>query len=86
MVEQVKDMLDDIQQSLFDVAKQNRDACVQVARTWDEFMEALNQKKMILAPWCDEEVRCLLFGMLSRLALNTGTSHRGETVKKKKVF
>ncbi|XP_057461676.1 proline--tRNA ligase, cytoplasmic isoform X3 [Actinidia eriantha] len=55
LVEQVKDMLDDIQQSLFDVAKQNRDACVQVARTWDEFMEALNQKKMILAPWCEEE-------------------------------
>ncbi|KAJ6873201.1 hypothetical protein NC651_032156 [Populus alba x Populus x berolinensis] len=25
------------------------------AKTWDEFKEALSQRKMILAPWCDEE-------------------------------
>lgn len=55
LVEQVKDLLDNIQQSLFDVAKQKRDACLQVAHTWEEFIEALGQKKMILAPWCDEE-------------------------------
>lgn len=55
LVEQVKDMLASIQQSLFDVAKQKRDACIQVVKTWDEFVEALSQKKMILAPWCDEE-------------------------------
>ncbi|GLT71961.1 hypothetical protein SLA2020_439410 [Shorea laevis] len=48
-------MLDNIQQSLFDIAKQNRDACVQTVKTWDEFVEALNQRKLILAPWCDEE-------------------------------
>ncbi|TXG68410.1 hypothetical protein EZV62_003345 [Acer yangbiense] len=35
--------------------KQRRDACIQIARTWDEFVEALGQKKLILAPWCDEE-------------------------------
>ena len=52
----VKDMLDDIQKSMFDAAKQKRDACIQVAKTWDEFKEALSQRKMILAPWCDEEV------------------------------
>lgn len=49
-------ILEDIQQSLFDTAKQKRDACIQVARTWEEFVEELGQKKMILAPWCDEEV------------------------------
>ncbi|KAI5349034.1 PREDICTED: proline--tRNA ligase [Prunus dulcis] len=54
LVEQVKDILDRIQENLFDVAKQKRDASIRVAKTWDEFMEALNQKKMILAPWCDE--------------------------------
>ncbi|KAM5563359.1 proline--tRNA ligase, cytoplasmic-like [Rosa sericea] len=54
LVERVKDTLDRIQQNMFDVARKKRDACIQVARTWDEFMEALNQKKMILAPWCDE--------------------------------
>ncbi|KAF7150737.1 hypothetical protein RHSIM_Rhsim02G0055200 [Rhododendron simsii] len=55
LVEHVKDMLTSIQQSLFDVAKQKRDACILVVKTWDEFVEALSHKKMILAPWCDEE-------------------------------
>ncbi|KAK1578386.1 hypothetical protein Q3G72_029880 [Acer saccharum] len=55
LVEQVKELLDKIQESLFDSAKQRRDACIQIARTWDEFVEALGQKKLILAPWCDEE-------------------------------
>uniref|UniRef100_A0A2P2MBG6 proline--tRNA ligase n=1 Tax=Rhizophora mucronata TaxID=61149 RepID=A0A2P2MBG6_RHIMU len=55
LVEQVNDLLDTIQRSLFDAAKQKRDACIQVVKTWDEFKDALSQKKMILAPWCDEE-------------------------------
>ncbi|KAA8528150.1 hypothetical protein F0562_035599 [Nyssa sinensis] len=55
LVEQINDMLADIQQNLFDVAKQKRDACVKVVKTWDDFVEALGQKKLILAPWCDEE-------------------------------
>ncbi|KAL0369523.1 UNVERIFIED_CONTAM: Proline--tRNA ligase, cytoplasmic [Sesamum angustifolium] len=55
LVEGVKEMLDNVQQSLFDAAKQKRDACIQVVNTWEEFAEALGQKKMILAPWCDEE-------------------------------
>ncbi|KAK9079833.1 hypothetical protein SSX86_001506 [Deinandra increscens subsp. villosa] len=55
LVDTVKDMLDTIQQSMFDVAKQKRDASVVVTKTWDEFIEALGQKKLILAPWCDEE-------------------------------
>lgn len=56
LVEQVNDMLDDIQQNLFDLAKEKRDACIEKVKTWDEFVEALGKKKMILAPWCDEEV------------------------------
>ncbi|MBA0656180.1 hypothetical protein Goklo_008564, partial [Gossypium klotzschianum] len=48
-------MLEKIQQNLFDVAKQKRDACIEVVKTWDEFVKALGQKKLILAPWCDEE-------------------------------
>nr|XP_043610282.1 proline--tRNA ligase, cytoplasmic-like isoform X2 [Erigeron canadensis] len=55
LADTVKVMLDDIQQSMFLVAKDKRDACVQVIKTWDEFIEALGQKKLILAPWCDEE-------------------------------
>ncbi|KAK1429031.1 hypothetical protein QVD17_11230 [Tagetes erecta] len=55
LVDTVKGMLDTIQQNMFDVAKRKRDACIQVTKTWDEFIEALAQKKLILAPWCDEE-------------------------------
>jgi len=55
LVEQVNDMLTKIQQNLFEVATEKRDACIKVIHTWDEFVEALGQKKMILAPWCDEE-------------------------------
>ncbi|KAF5196739.1 Proline--tRNA ligase, cytoplasmic [Thalictrum thalictroides] len=55
LVEQIKDILDDIQQCLFDAAKQKRDACIEVVHTWEEFTTALNEKKLILAPWCDEE-------------------------------
>ncbi|KAI3440975.1 Protein transport protein SEC23 [Psidium guajava] len=55
LVEQVEKILADIQQSLFDAAKQKREACIQIVKTWDEFIDALGKKKMILAPWCDEE-------------------------------
>ena len=60
LVEQVKDILTDIQQSLFNAAKEKRDACIKVINTWDEFIVALGEKKMILAPWCDEEVHVFL--------------------------
>ncbi|XWS46378.1 hypothetical protein CRYUN_Cryun14cG0060600 [Craigia yunnanensis] len=55
LVEQVKGMLDKIQQNMFDAAKQKRDACIEVVKTWEEFVTALGKKKLILAPWCDEE-------------------------------
>jgi prolyl-tRNA synthetase len=61
LVEEIKKLLDNIQQNLFDVAKQKRDECIQVIHTWDEFIEALNQKKMILAPWADEKVWVVYF-------------------------
>ncbi|KAG8093308.1 hypothetical protein GUJ93_ZPchr0012g18782 [Zizania palustris] len=55
LVEQVRVLLDGIQENLFETAKQKRDACLKVVNTWDEFIAALNDKKFILAPWCDEE-------------------------------
>lgn len=57
LVEHVKELLEKIQLNMYEVAKQKREACVQEVKTWDEFIEALNKKKLILAPWCDEEVR-----------------------------
>lgn len=69
LVEQVNELLVTIQQRLFDVAKQKRDACTQTVRTWDEFIEALGQRKLILAPWCDEEVcvPCILCNSVCEL-------------------
>ncbi|GER38544.1 proline-tRNA ligase [Striga asiatica] len=55
LVENVNNILDLIQQNLFDAAKKKRDSCIQIVHTWEEFVDALNHKKMIFAPWCDEE-------------------------------
>ncbi|XP_078149879.1 proline--tRNA ligase, cytoplasmic-like isoform X1 [Carex rostrata] len=55
LVEKVQEILMSIQENLFNIAKEKRDACIEVVHTWDEFMAALNNKKLILAPWCDEE-------------------------------
>jgi len=63
LVEEIKKLLNNIQQNMFDVAKQKRDECIQVIHTWDEFVEALNQRKLILAPWCDEKVEIVYFLM-----------------------
>ncbi|KAF9612085.1 hypothetical protein IFM89_038004 [Coptis chinensis] len=55
LAEKIGDILENIQQSLFDAAKEKRDACIKVATVWEEFTTALNEKKLILAPWCDEK-------------------------------
>ncbi|XP_010444318.1 PREDICTED: proline--tRNA ligase, cytoplasmic-like [Camelina sativa] len=54
LIEQVKDLLEKIQRNLYDVAKRKLEECTQKVETWEEFEEALRQKKLILAPWCDE--------------------------------
>lgn len=54
--DQISKLLDDIQANLFKKAKEERDASVGKATTWDEFVAALNKKQMVLAPWCDEKV------------------------------
>jgi prolyl-tRNA synthetase len=61
LVEEVTALLDRIQESLLKTARQKRDACIEVIKTWNEFMAALNNKKLIFAPWCDEEVHDLFF-------------------------
>lgn len=61
LVEEVKVLLDGIQENLLKTAQEKRDACVEVIHTWDEFTTALNNKRLILAPWCDEEVLEVFF-------------------------
>lgn len=48
LAEQVKVILSDIQQNLFDNAKQKRDARVKVVNIWNEFVTALSEKKLFL--------------------------------------
>ena len=61
LVEEVKVLLDEIQKNLFKTAQEKRDACVHVVNTWDEFTTTLNNKKLILAPWCDEVLEVVIF-------------------------
>ncbi|KMZ72903.1 Proline--tRNA ligase [Zostera marina] len=55
LVKNVKEILHDIHDSMFNAAKQKRDNCLKIVNTWEEFVVALSEKKLILAPWCDEE-------------------------------
>ena len=54
---QISGMLEQIQQDMFNKAKQVRDECLVRLETWDKFVETLNNKCLVLAPWC-EEVEC----------------------------
>lgn len=54
LIEKVKDLLEKIQRNLYDVAKRKIEESTRKVETWDEFVEALSQKKLILAPWCDK--------------------------------
>ncbi|VVB05116.1 unnamed protein product [Arabis nemorensis] len=54
LIEKIKDLLENIQRNLYDVAKRKVEESTQKVETWDDFVEALSQKKLILAPWCDE--------------------------------
>lgn len=71
LITEVQELLDLVQKNLFELAKQRRDACVQIVRTWDEFIEALAQKKLIFAPWCDEEVNLQFLSILLYFSLST---------------
>ncbi|CAH8330286.1 unnamed protein product [Eruca vesicaria subsp. sativa] len=54
LVERVKHLMEEIQRDLYVVAKRKLEERIQRVETWDEFKEALRNKKLVLAPWCDE--------------------------------
>ena len=45
--------LNKIHTDMYDKAKQARDSHLKQASNWKEFMQALNDKNICLAPWCD---------------------------------
>ncbi|MCO5591601.1 hypothetical protein L7F22_045590 [Adiantum nelumboides] len=47
-------LLDEIQANLFKKAQEERDLCIKKVLKWDDFVKALNDKNMVLAPWCDD--------------------------------
>ncbi|KAG7814127.1 hypothetical protein KL921_000401 [Ogataea angusta] len=45
-------LLETIQKSLFDAAKEKYDSHRKIVTEWKDFVPALNKKNVILAPWC----------------------------------
>ncbi|KAJ3388739.1 hypothetical protein HDU92_001374 [Lobulomyces angularis] len=50
----VQILLDKIQQEMYNRAKEVRDSRLVRLETWDKFVETLDEKCMVLAPWCEE--------------------------------
>jgi prolyl-tRNA synthetase len=53
----IPEILEQCQAALFNKAKESRDKHLVQLETWDKFVETLNKKCIIMAPWC-EEVAC----------------------------
>lgn len=49
-------VLADIQKSMLEKARAELTASIATITKWDDFIPALNEKKIVLAPWCDEMV------------------------------
>jgi len=52
LVASVRTLLDEIQASLYNKAKEKRDEHLKKATTWEEFLTYLNQKNVVLVPFC----------------------------------
>ncbi|KAJ3313849.1 hypothetical protein HDV04_001410 [Boothiomyces sp. JEL0838] len=55
--ETIFNLLETIQEDMFQKAKKERDEHLVRLETWDNFVETLNNKNIILSPWC-ERVEC----------------------------
>lgn len=51
--EAVKKALLDIQESTLAKARSERDACIKKVMEWADFVPTLDQKTMVLSPWCE---------------------------------
>ena len=55
--DEIATLLDQIQSDMFKKAKKERDEKLVRLETWDEFVSKLDEKCMILSPWC-ENIKC----------------------------
>ena len=46
--------MEQVQDDLYNKAVKERDEHIKEVDTWDQFMEALNQKNLCMTPWCEE--------------------------------
>ena len=53
--EKLLDEFDTIQKEMFEKAVRERDERIKKASDWETFMSELNQKNLILTPWCEGE-------------------------------
>lgn len=54
LTQDIKKLLEEIQEDMYKKAVQTRNEHKKSVSTWEEFMEGLNQKNLCLAPWCNE--------------------------------
>lgn len=55
LLERISAELEQMQKDMYAKAKQERDDSIGKAYNWEQFMSELNQKKIVLTPWCEEE-------------------------------
>ncbi|KAJ3038546.1 hypothetical protein HDV00_000551 [Rhizophlyctis rosea] len=55
IAQSVQSLLDTIQSDMFNKAKKERDERLVKLEKWEGFVEALNKKCIVLAPWCERE-------------------------------
>jgi len=54
LVQKIKQVLDDIHNSLLTKAREARDAKIARVLEWDQFVPALDARNIVLSPWCEE--------------------------------
>lgn len=51
---EVPHLLEKIHKDMFEKARQIRDDHYKEADNWKDFMDALNDRNIVLTPWCNE--------------------------------
>jgi len=57
LADRLGEVLEDIQNNLFERAKKIRDERMTKVLKWDDFIPSLDAKKLVLSPWC-QQTKC----------------------------
>ena len=50
----IKNLINDIHNGMFQKAKTERDSRLRLVESWEDFVPALDEKCMVLVPWCED--------------------------------